>query len=108
MAGDTYTITCKGYLDAVHVQPPRVTEKITDVVKHLEAGDIPVACFLLGGLSAEAATMPLAYDVECGYEGEVDATYSGGRTSYTVYFTCPRCGTEGWEAREAGDDDPRL
>jgi hypothetical protein len=63
---------------------------------------------LLERLALEILDMPKTVDVECGYEGGVDAQFSGGRTSYAAYWTCPRCGTEGEEDREVGDDDPRL
>lgn len=108
MADGTYQITCKGYLSEVRVQPPEFVAAVTEVVKVLEGGNVQQACFMLGRLSAEAAEMPLAYDVECGYEGEADAWYSGTHRAYTVTWNCPRCGTEGSDDREEGDDDPRL
>ena len=53
--------------------------------------------------------LPKAVDVECLFEGSVDAQWSGDRKGNGEYlWTCPCCGSEREESREAGDDHPDL
>jgi hypothetical protein len=105
----TYPATCQGYLpeDTTKAVPEYLIDQIL-AVQHLIGLGSPNAQGILEQLRKEMLSMPNAVDVECGFEGKVDASFSGGRTSYTVYWTCPRCGKENEEDREAGDDHPDL
>src|SRR6059036_3894740 len=105
----TYSITCKGYMpDTSKVAPRDILEQILTVANLIGSGAPDRASFRLGQLHAELLQMPNAVDVECNFEGKVDAWFSGGRDAYTAHWECPRCGTEGEEDRERGDDHPDL
>lgn len=97
-----YPITCKGYMPETSLVVP--APELMLIIEQVEKGETERALKWLNALSA----YPLAVDQECNFEGDVDAQFSGGKTSYTAYWTCPRCGTEGEEDREVGDDDPDL
>lgn len=77
-----------------------------DVLSNEIASDLERARHLLEIIRTEAEAMPdLSGDDECGFEGRVDAEFQRlGGGAYTVFWTCPRCGTEHAEEREAGDD----
>lgn len=98
----TYSITCKGYMPDTSLVIP--APELMSVIEQVEKGNTERALRWLNEFSA----FPLAVDVECNFEGKVDAQFSGGGQSYTAYWTCPRCGSEGEEDREVGDDHPDL
>lgn len=113
---------CTGTLDKHPVAPLSLNEDLLRLHTLLEqaragiAKGVPSvteaavdnALRLLTRLADEAAGMPLSVDVECGYDGEVDAAFYGGRSAYTAAWDCPRCDKENEEEREAGDDHPDL
>ncbi len=104
MAEGTYSIECKGYMpEDCHAVPVEIIDQLqTIVLNSPKLGDDLMA------LRRQMLAMPKAVDVECNFDGKVDAQFSGGKTAYTAYWTCPRCGTEGEEDREVGDDHPDL
>lgn len=102
--------TCEGYMpEGTKVAPTDIIERLMAIQTKLGEGDIPFASYRLGQLTGEIMQMPNAIDQECGYEGSVDAQWDGDRKGNgTFFWTCPRCGTENEEHREAGDDHPDL
>jgi len=105
--------SCMGYLSEARVQPLDLLDQLLAVANLLSQPDSPTdlakASYKLGYLTADCQMMPFALDVECGYEGQVDAQWAGDRKGNGEFFwTCPRCGSERAESREAGDDHPDL
>ncbi len=99
---------CKGYLEDVRVQPLDLLDMLARVDTALGEGRLADARGLLARITHDASEMPTTTDVECGWEGKVDAVFVGGRRTYTVHWTCPQCGSEQEEDREHGDDHPDL
>lgn len=98
---------CKGYMpESSRAVPEHIISEILTLQEAIGRNE-PVQP-RLERLRLEMLAMPQAVDVECNYEGDVDAYFSGGPSAYTVYWTCPRCGSEQEEDREAGDDHPDL
>lgn len=116
-----YSATCDGYLPETtratprdqHADLARLDERLIAARGEATAAsweqlvaDLARARHLLEIIRTEAEAMPaIGPDVECGFEGPVDAdVQSLGGGAATIYWTCPRCGTEHADEREAGDD----
>lgn len=101
--------TCNGYLpDDTRAVTLGLISDLADVQHMIGRGD-PNAQVKLERIRLEMLDMPKAVDVECGFEGDVDASWDGDRRGNGTYFwTCPRCGSEQTDEREAGDDHPDL
>lgn len=104
---------CKGYMpDDARTVPLPLIEEILACQEELGAAgtllDASRVQVKLERLRKEMLEMPVAFDVPCNFEGDVDAQFDGGRTYYTAFWTCPRCGSEQEEDRELGDDHPDL
>lgn len=105
---------CTGYMpDDCRAVPPNMIYEIFTIQERIgKAGTLleaTQAMPLLERLRLAIIDLPKAVDVECLYEGEVDAQWSGNRKGDGEFFwTCPQCGSEQEESREAGDDHPDL
>lgn len=111
------TTPCTGYIDEARIQPDWLPDQLQHIVGILDGtvlvrpSDSPTARarVRLLDLISELQKMPVGHDIECGFEGKVDAQFEHfGRSATRVYWTCPICGKECEEDREAGDDDPDL
>jgi hypothetical protein len=112
--------TCTETIDRARIAPldlltdlARLDERLTkarnnlgnpDVLLPVIERDLDRARETVQSLRTLAAAMPYAEDIECGYEGPVDAELRGRGPNYTAYWTCPRCDTDRSEDRTEGDD----
>lgn len=99
---------CKGYIANAKVSPLDIGLQLMQAQNLINQGDLPRASFILGGIFADVMQMPVIDEVACNWEGgSVDAEFEGGK-DYTVFWTCPRCGSAQEQEREYGDDHPDL
>ena len=106
--------TCDAYFDEARVAPTNLDAELARLIPMVSVidGMPPTPHGLervrraLQALLDEARQMPVAEDVECGYDGPVDADYQRlSATSGVVRWTCPRCGNDREDFREKGDED---
>jgi hypothetical protein len=112
-AGNYQPQPCEGYIENRRLQSADLDSDLRRILELVRPIDgVPVTgttlervARLVGAVISENSDMPSAEEVECGYDGRVDADYAAaGRAAGTYYWTCPRCGTNREEFREAGDD----
>jgi hypothetical protein len=115
--GNYHVGPCADYIGARRVQPADLDAdlaRLQGLLTPVEGFPLPnisvlAAQRLIASLRNEALQMPEAEDVECGYEGVVEAEWHGDRRGNgDMVWTCPRCGNDQSDARTAGDDDPNL
>lgn len=100
---------CEGYIVNRKISPIDMEERLMQAQLHINQGLLAAASAFLGSLHADLIQMPVVDEIKCNWEGgRVDAEFEGGKTYYTAIWNCPRCGSEGVQSRQVGDDDPDL
>lgn len=109
---------CPELLPATRVAPislgdelARLAGMVNDLSVTVAVGSLPrtydmdATKRVVANLRAEAEAMPLAEDVECGYDGDVDAHYN--RRDNLMSWVCPRCGADREEEPPGPDPDEK-
>lgn len=99
---------CSGELKDARVAPLDLPQMLATLARYADPDspdfDTLSAARYLALMTEEAAAMPLAEDIECGFDGEVDdATYH--RMADIVSWVCPRCSHENEEDAPGPDPD---
>lgn len=115
--GNYHVGPCDDYIDRRRVQADDLDAALTrlqGLLTPVEGFPLPQISILaaqriVADLRNEHLQMPFAEDIECGYEGVVEADWHGdSRGNGDMEWTCPRCGKRQSESRTAGDDHPDL